>query len=214
MPDTATSLPTQAKVAGGGLAAAIALIIGAVVTVEGGYVDNRNDPGGRTKYGWTEQSARENGYRGDIADLTRTQAIEMYGRFHVTKPGFDGVVRQSVALGHEVIDQGVNMGPHRPSCYLQRALNSLNRQERDYPDVAVDCRVGPATVAAFGALSGKRGNRKACQLVLKLVEAQQGAEYLRLTSVNRDLEDFMVGWADHRLGNVPLARCAEGGAGQ
>ena len=73
--------------------------------------------------------------------------------------------------------------------------------------------VGPSTTAAFAALAKKRGNRKACELVLKLMDAQQGAEYLHLTqTVNRSLESFMVGWVDNRVGNVPLERCAKGGA--
>jgi len=202
----------KATGAGAGLAGAIALIIGAVISVEGAYVNNQNDPGGATKYGMTEREARADGYTGDMRHITRERVIDIYGRKFVVAPGFDKIVERNVALGEEIIDQGVNFGPKRPSCYTQRALNSLNRQQADYRDLKVDCSVGPATLAAFDALAKKRGNRKACELVLKLVEAQQGAEYLRLVEVNPKLETFMVGWADHRLGNVPLPRCAEGGA--
>ena len=59
---------------------------------------------------------------------------------------------------------------------------------------------------AYGlqALERKRGRVKACELVLKLLDAQQGAHYMSLNKPT-----FIVGWADKRLGNVPLARCAD-----
>lgn len=196
---------------GAGLAAAIAAIVLNVVDVEGGFVDHRDDPGGATNHGITEKVAREHGYTGDMRVLPVEEAVDIYGVTFVVKPGFDRIIERSLALGEETVDQGVNFGPHRPSCWLQTALNSLNRQGRDYRDLAVDCRIGPATMAAYDALARKRGATKACELVLKLMEAQQGAEYLRLTSVNPKLETFMPGWIDHRLGNVPIGRCREGG---
>ena len=210
MPDSKLSPGTGAKAAGG-LLAAIAAIVLAVVGVEGGYVDNPNDPGGKTNHGVTEKVARQHGYTGSMRNLPVETAIEIYGADYVVAPGFDRLVEQSVALGEELVDQGVNFGPHRPSCWLQGALNALNRQERDYRDLAVDCRVGPATAAAYDALVHRRGARTACELVIKLMDAQQGAEYLRLAQRNAKLETFVPGWIDHRLGNVPIARCGEGG---
>lgn len=211
-----TGAAPGARKAGGvaaGLVGATALILSAVLNVEGGFVDHKDDPGGVTNLGLTEPVARQCGWRGPMSAITREFAFECYNRMFVTKPGFDGVIAQSVALGEEVVDQGVNFGPKRPSCYLQTALNALNRGQADYADLKVDCSVGRATNAAFAALAKKRGNRRACELVLKLMDAQQGAEYLRLAKANPKLESFMVGWADHRLGNVPIETCAKGGAG-
>ena len=74
----------------------------------------------------------------------------------------------------------------------------------DYPLVAVDGQVGTQTLAAYHALERKRGRIKACELVMKLLEAQQGAHYM---SLNQPV--FIVGWADKRLGNVPMVRCAD-----
>lgn len=195
-----------------GLAGAVALIIAAVVAVEGGYVDDPNDPGGKTHHGVTEKVARSSGYTGDMRELTREKAVDIYAKQYVEGPGFSRVVQRSVALGEEMVDTGVNLGTHRPSCYIQTALNSLNRRGADYPDIAVDCQVGPATIAAYDALARRRGAVKACEMVLKLVEGQQAAHYLSLAKGNSKFETFMPGWADHRLGNVPPARCAEGGA--
>ena len=194
------------------LAAAIGAIVLATVTLEGPFVDNPNDPGGATNHGVTEVEARAHGYAGPMKDLPVAVAVRIYGADYVVKPGFDQVIVRSVALGQETVDSGVNLGPHRPSCWLQTALNALNRQGKDYPDVKIDCRVGKATLAAYDALAAKRGPVKACELLLKLMDAQQGAEYLRLSAANPKLETFTVGWADNRLENVPLRRCSEGGA--
>ena len=197
--------------AGAALAAAIALIVGAVVSTEGGYVDHKDDPGGRTNHGITEATARANGFEGDLRILTVDQSVSIYGSQYVLKPKFDLIIQRSVALGEEVVDTGVNLGPYRPSCYVQTALNSLNRQQADYRDVTVDCQIGPATMAAYDALVRKRGQVKACEMVLKLVDAQQAGHYLNLAKDNSKFESFMPGWTDNRLGNVPIVRCAEGG---
>lgn len=45
---------------------------------EGGYVDNRDDPGGATRYGVTERAARANGYTGDMRELPVTFAQMVY----------------------------------------------------------------------------------------------------------------------------------------
>ena len=70
--------------------------------------------------------------------------------------------------------------------------------------MAADGQVGAKTLAAYQALERKRGRVKACELTLKLIDVQQGAHYMGL---NKPM--FIVGWADNRLGNVPLARCAD-----
>ncbi len=46
-----------------------------VLGKEGGYVNHPDDKGGPTKWGITEKVARSHGYRGDMGDLTREQAV-------------------------------------------------------------------------------------------------------------------------------------------
>ncbi len=48
-----------------------AVVIGAVFTLESGYVNDLKVPGGATNHGITEQIARDNGYEGEMQDLTR-----------------------------------------------------------------------------------------------------------------------------------------------
>ncbi|API58490.1 hypothetical protein BSL82_03535 [Tardibacter chloracetimidivorans] len=73
----------------------------------------------------------------------------------------------------------MNMGPKVASVFLQRSLNALNRQGRDYADLTVDGNVGPATCAALKAFITKRGDTGE-SVVLKALNCLQGARYIEL----------------------------------
>ncbi len=190
------------------LGAAVFAVIASVFALEGGFSNNPNDPGGATNHGITERVARANGYQGDMRELPKEYAQQIYIKDYVSGPGFSGVIAQSPAAGQKLVDAGVNAGPARSARWFQEALNQLSRGGADYPKVAVDGRIGAKTLAAYQALERKRGRVKACELVLKLLDVQQGAHYMSL-----GMPTFMVGWVDNRLGNVQLARCAESVAG-
>lgn len=183
--------------------AALAILTG-VLSIEGGYVNNPADPGGETNHGITAQVARDNGYQGPMRELPKEFAEEVYLREYVERPHFHQVIAMSPAVGEKLVDAGVNAGPGRSARWFQQSLNHLSRGGADFPAVVVDGQIGPQSVAAYQALERKRGRVKACELVLKLVDAQQGSHYMSLAKPM-----FIVGWADHRLGNVPLARCAD-----
>jgi lysozyme family protein len=197
----------KAKLLGGISAAAIG-IIASVFGVEGGYVNNPHDPGGPTNHGITQKVAREKGYTGDMRQFPKEWAQRIVYDGYIVKPGFDRLIEHSPAAAEEAIDSGVNAGPAQPSRWLQIALNSLNRQGKDYPELKVDGRVGPATIAAYAGLEKVRGRAEACRLVVKLLDAQQANHYLQLTAGNSTFETFMPGWTINRLGNVPLEKCA------
>ena len=190
------------------LGAAMAAIVGALFMVEGGFVNDPRDPGGATNHGITEQVARTNGYQGAMLFFHEPAAAEIYTQDYITKPGFDSVVALAPAVGEKLVDAGVNAGPGRAGRWFQEALNQLSRGGQDYPQLAVDGQVGPRTLAAYQALERKRGRVKACELVLKLLDAQEAGHYMKLS-----MPTFTVGWVDNRIGNVPLARCSETVAG-
>lgn len=186
------------------LGAAILAIATGVFVVEGGYSNNPADPGGETNYGVTVAVARSHGYGGPMREMPKETAQQIYIGSYVEGPGFHRVVAISPAVGEKLVDAGVNAGTGRSARWFQRALNQLSRGGADFPEVAVDGQIGAQTLAAYRALEGKRGRVKACELVLKLLDAQQGTHYMSLNKPT-----FIVGWADHRLGNVPLERCAD-----
>ncbi len=200
-------MKVPAKIVTGG-AGLVAMIIASVFAVEGGHVDNPLDPGGETHHGVTEKVAREAGYKGPMITLTKEQAFDIYDRKYITEPGFRGLVDIDAHVAEEIIDTGVNVGTHRPSCWFQETLNHLNNRGSDYPDVTVDCKVGPATVRAFEALRKRRGSALACELVVKLMDAKQAGHYMSLAKGNSQFEAFMVGWTRTRLGNVDFRKCS------
>ena len=163
---------------------------------EGGYVDHAADRGGATRWGVTQGVARADGYRGDMRWLPRERAAAIYRRLYWTRPGFDRLATRAPALAEELFDTGVNMGPAVAAGFLQRALTALNRGARDYPDLAPDGRVGPATLAALDAFLLRRG--KGGEGVP--LQALQGERYLTLAEARPANEAFLYGWLANRIG--------------
>lgn len=177
----------------------IATLIDAVIAREGGYIDHPADRGGPTNWGITERVARANGWAKDMRDLPREEAARIYRRLYWEEPNFDAVAEISVMIAAELFDTGVNMGPVVATDFLQRALNALNRTARDYPDVTVDRRIGPATLAALRGYLEARGKVGETVLV-KAMEALQGAHYIALTESRPANEAFLFGWIANRIG--------------
>lgn len=184
---------------------AVAVILSAVFAMEGGYVFDKNDPGGETNHGITKSVAVAAGYTGSMRDLTKETASNIYVSNYINKPGYGAVITLSPAVGQKLVDAGVNTGPDRSSRWFQTALNSVSRDGKDYPKVTVDGKIGPGTISAYSNLQRVRGKVKACELMLKLVDAQQAGHYMSLTKLSM----YIPGWVDHRIGNVPLSACKE-----
>ncbi len=174
-------------------------LIDAVIDREGGYSDHPADRGGPTRWGITQATARMHGYDGDMRQLPRTTAVAIYRRLYWQRPGFDRVAERAPTLAAEMFDTGINMGPAVATGFLQRALNALNRGARDYPDIIVDGRIGPRTLAALdGLLRVREGAGEG--VLLKAVEALQGERYLQLAERRPANEAFLYGWLANRIG--------------
>ena len=176
-------------------------IINGVIDVEGGYVNHPSDPGGATNMGITEKVARANGYKGDMRNLPRSTAYQIYFTRYVVGPNFDDVMARDPKVAEELIDTGVNAGTDRAAEWFQMALNGLNRRGKDYADIKVDGDIGAATLKAYDAFRQARG-RTATIIMLRALDAYQGYHYLTLAKDNSKFEDFLSGWLLHRVGNV------------
>jgi lysozyme family protein len=170
-----------------------------IIEREGDYVNHPADRGGPTRWGITEAVARRQGYLDDMRRLPRSDAAAIYKRLYWLTPSFDKVAEISPKLAEELFDTGVNMGTGTAIAFLQRALNALNRNGSDYGDIAVDRLIGPATLLALGALLRKRGANGEV-VILKAVEALQGAHYVRLAETRPSQEAFLYGWLANRIG--------------
>jgi lysozyme family protein len=91
------------------------------------------------------------------------------------------------------------MGASTAIGFLQRALNALNRNGADYPDIIIDRSIGPDTLRALAAFLTKRGPQ-AEGVLTKIIDALQGAHYVRLAEARPAQEAFLYGWIKSRIG--------------
>lgn len=176
-------------------------LIDDVIGREGGYSNHPADRGGPTRWGVTQEVARENGYRGDMRTYPRELAVEVYRKLYWIRPRFDAVDQVYPRVAAEMFDTGVNMGPPVAAGFLQRALNALNRNETDYPDIGVDHQIGPRTIQAlkgFRAVRGAAGEA----VLLKSLDALQAERYISLAEKRSANEAFLYGWLANRVGSL------------
>ena len=174
-------------------------MIDELIAREGGYVDHPADRGGPTRWGITLAVARAHGYGGDMRALPRAEAASIYRRLYWLRPGFDKVAERAPKVAAELFDTAVNMGPETAVGFLQRGLNALNRNGRDYADIAVDRRIGSATLGALAGFLAARGKAGEAVLV-KALDALQGERYVQLAEARPANEAFLYGWLAGRIG--------------
>jgi lysozyme family protein len=166
---------------------------------EGGYVNHPADRGGATRWGITEAVARAHGYRAEMRNFPRADAVAIYLQIYWLRPGFDSILAIAPKIAAELFDTGINMGPAVAVAFLQRALNALNRNASDYADIVSGPRVDDATIDALKSFLIKRkpGGE---QVLMKALEALQGERYLDLAERRPANEAFLYGWLANRLG--------------
>lgn len=103
---------------------------------EGKYVNHPDDPGQETMWGITHDTARRNGYLGDMAAMPVEVAKQIAKRCY-----WDAVSADSLPDGvrFDVFDGAYNSGPTQAIKWLQRAIW-----------VDDDGKVGPRTLMAAG----------------------------------------------------------------
>lgn len=177
-------------------------LIDEVIDREGDYVNHPADRGGPTRWGITKAVALRNGYTADMRNLARKDAADIYRKLYWVLPSFHLLHTRAPLLAEELFDTGINMGTGTAVKFLQRALNALNRGAEDYSDIAVDGKIGPSTLRALAGLRARRGSESAEAVLIKAVEALQGAHYIRLAETRPSQEAFLYGWLSARIGNL------------
>lgn len=173
-------------------------IIDRVIEVEQGYINDPDDPGGETKYGITVAVARHNGYTGAMPDLPLSLARSIYINRYVIEPKFDRIIAVDAPIGAELVDTGVNMGPHRAAEFLQRWLNGFNDTGSRYQNVFIDGRIGGISVAALRAYLKWRGPEGAT-ILLRALNCTQGTRYLAIAEANLRQRKHLYGWMKQRV---------------
>lgn len=206
-PQTTKQANTQSNNAlkkGGVIASIVTLMIVGVVHLEGGYVNNKNDPGGETNMGITKTVALQAGYVGPMKTLPQSVANNIYFNQYLVKPGYYALVPYDAPVVEELFDTTVNMGAARPSLWFQQSINQYCGTK-----LVTDGKVGAGTINAYRACQVSYGAVRLCKTMLDSLDGKQKAEYTRLVLVNPKLKVFYKGWTTHRIGNVDRQKCSE-----
>lgn len=168
-----------------------------VIKIEGDYSNDANDRGGATKYGITETVARANGYVGDMKDMPISLARTIFMNRYVIVPSFHRVANVSEAIGRELVDTGINMGPGRAAEFLQRWLNGFSDGVH-YQELFVDGRIGDGSIGALRAFLDWRG-AKGETVMVEALNSLQGTQYLDIAERDHSQRKFLYGWVANRV---------------
>lgn len=166
-----------------------ARIINEIIGREGDtYTNDPADSGGPTRYGVTEVVARAYGYTGDMREIPRSVAFNIYAaRFWDSVRADD--MPESIAA--EVVDTGVNASPHRAGVFLQRSLNVLTPGDA----LVVDGIIGSGTIRRLNEYLEVRDE----ETLVKMLNCLQGSYYVRLAERREKDERFIYGWFKNRV---------------
>ena len=196
--------------ASAGIAAAVATILGGVYQNEGWYSDNKNDRGGKTTWGVTEVVARDEGWKGDMKAFPKQCdsaddicADKVYYQRYIESVGYVPIIAADPFIGEELVDTGVNMGPAKPSTWLQQSINLQCPSAK----LVADGRVGPGTQKAFVACQAQVGKVAFCKATITYLDAKQKDRYNWIVANNPSQKVFLRGWLRLRIGNVDIKQC-------
>ena len=149
-----------------------------LLRVEGGYSDDKNDKGGKTKFGITEEEARDFGYKGNMQDLTKDFAKNIYLKKYYLGNKLDKVVNDKVALS--ICDWAVNSGRNGTK-NAQIAINQLTNANLD-----VDGIIGNKTLEVLNSVDSDK--------FLEVYHNLQRIYYKGKVEADRTQEKFLTGW--------------------
>lgn len=165
---------------------------------EGGYSNNPADPGGETMWGITARVARFHGYAGPMRQLPKDTARTIAKAEYWDPLLLDEIAKISPRLALELFDTNFNLWAGAAAKFLQRSLNAMNREGRDWPDLAVDGHLGPLTLFALRALDRVRGG-DGMTVLLRCLNGLQLADYMRQVEQVPGKEAFFFGWVLNRV---------------
>lgn len=166
--------------------------------VEGGYSNNPSDSGGETNHGITIGTARANGYMGPMIAMSSEQAASIRKTVFYMRTGVYLIAPVNAPIASEVYDSAVNLGGGTAVMWLQRALNALSRNGSDYAKVNVDGVIGAQTTFALVQYLRRRGPEGQV-VMLRALNALQGATYIQLEEQHENDAAFLYGWLANRV---------------
>lgn len=183
---------------------------GALLHIEGGFVDDPVDRGGATKYGWSLRTLIGEGKidldgdgfadfdldmdgdidAQDVRLLTRGDAKYLYHRCFWLRLEADSWAQP---VGEMLFDQAVNGGMVAAKKLLQRAINAcLTKYRLNMPPLNVDGVLGDKTRAALEAVVRVPAAGMAA-IVIAFRDATK-ARYRAIAAANPSQKRFLAGW--------------------
>ena len=149
-----------------------------ILMVEGGYSNDKADKGGKTKYGIIEVEARKYGYMGNMKDLTKEIAEDIYKNKYYLSNNLDKIKDKRVALS--IADWTINSG----SWGLKKAQRVVNILKGDI--LVVDGRIGEKSIEAINAINP--------EMFLTQYHDLQRKFYHAIVNSNSSQSVFLKGW--------------------
>lgn len=155
-----------------------------IYDIEGDYVNDPDDSGGKTNLGITESLARDWGYTGEMKDLDHDTAKQIYYDVFWSRYDLDEF---DFKIAKEVFEQAVNMGPSRAIKNLQKSYNLLTGN-----NIAADGIMGPQTKEAVN-------NYSYPQKIVEILNGLQFIHYKNIVESNSSQRKFLWGWVNKRV---------------
>ena len=155
-----------------------------VIANEGGYVFDKNDPGGETKYGISKKAYSFL----NIKELTLEQTKEIYWRNYWKAGKIDEISDIFIAI--QLLDFSVNLGIRGATIVLQRALRAGGIIVQE------DGLIGPETLSATKNLEPS--------ILLAAMKAEAAGYYRVIAAKNPSQRKFLTGWLNRAYRKIVL----------
>ena len=149
-----------------------------ILMVEGGYSNDKADKGGKTKYGIIEVEARKYGYKGDMKDLTKDIAEDIYKNKYYLSNNLDKIKDKRVALS--IADWTINSG----NWGTKKAQQTVNILKGDI--LVVDGILGEKSIQAINSINP--------EIFLTQYHELQRKFYQAIVAHNSSQKVFLKGW--------------------
>lgn len=171
---------------------------------EGGYSNNPNDRGESTYRGiskkwypsWQgfkviDQLRHEPNFPRNLENNAELQLmVQQFYRLNFWNPLYlDKINSQQVA--DELFDIAVNMGQTVAAEIAQRSINLMNKNQKLFPNLKVDGRVGELSAKAINNVCMMKANH---DTFLKCLNIFQGWKYISICEKDESQEEFFIGW--------------------
>ncbi len=176
------------------------IIYNIIDNVEGGYVNDPNDPGGETNYGITVKVANAHkqelidkfSWDGTMQNLSRAMAYYLYELLYWQVCGLDDISKYSWSIADNMFDIAVNMGTARAVRFLQFIVFAYTD-----PGNRADGVYGQNTFNAFEDMTNSISNFE--KIINEGLLGYQNVHYVQLVNQRTSDQEYIHGWMNRTL---------------